>query len=110
MKIARHLVSNNGMLVVTVCLLMIAAALMCEGVMMEASSPLANLPLFSDVGNSITSYVMAGVMGKIPSTAGTYQSIGLFVGYVATPFTVAVMFAIKANLGIDDDSDDLVTA
>lgn len=102
MKIARHILSNNGILVVTVYLLMIAAAFAFEGVMMEASSPLADLPLFSSSGNSITSYIMAGVMGKIPSTAGTLQSIGFFLAYIGTPFVVALMFAARASLPAED--------
>lgn len=102
MKIARHILSNNGMLVVTVYLLMIAAAFALKGVMMEASSPLADLPLFSSSGNSITSYVMAGVMGKIPSTAGTLQSIGFFLAYIVTPVVVSLMFAARASLPAED--------
>lgn len=108
MKIARHILSDNGMLVVTVFLLMIAAAFCFEGVMMEASSPLADLPLLSSSGDSITSYVMAGVMGNIPSTAGTFQSIGLFVGYIVTPFVVAIMFATRASLSVEDTDATLV--
>lgn len=107
MKITRHVLSDVGILFATICLLMIAAAFTMVGVLMEASSPLANLPLVSHVGNSVTSYVAAGVMGEIPSTAGTIQSIGLFVGYVVAPFAVALMLAARESLPAEEPCEDV---
>lgn len=75
--------------------------------MMEASSPHADLPLPSSIGNSITSYVMAGVMGEIPSAASTFQSIGLFLAYIVTPFVGAIMLAARASLAAEDFNESL---
>jgi hypothetical protein len=107
MKIARLILSDKGILLVTVFLLMIAAAFAFGGVMMQASSPHADLPLPSSIGNSITSYVMAGVMGKIPSAAGTFQSIGLFLAYIVTPFVVAIMLAARGSLKVEELDESL---
>jgi len=107
MKIARNILSDKGILVVTVYLLMIAAAFAFGGIMMTTSHPHADLPLPSSIGGSITSYVMAGVMGEIPSAAGTFQSIGLFLAYIVTPFVVAIMLAARASLAPDDLDESL---
>jgi hypothetical protein len=69
---------------------------------MEANDQLAGLPHAFSGTQTVTSYVMAGVMGDVPSTAGTLQSIAMFMAYVITPFVVAIMFAIKGTLRIED--------
>jgi hypothetical protein len=95
MKIFRHILSDNGILVTTVFFLMIAAAFACTGIVLEAQDHMAGLPLLA-IDADIASYVLAGVMGDVPSTAGTFQSIGFFVAYVVTPLTAVTLFAIKA--------------
>ena len=101
MKITRHILSTNGIIVTTFALLMLAAAFSIGGIMTEANGYMAGQPLVSFDGG-VLSYVMSGVMGDVPSTAGTLQSIGLFLAYVMTPFTAAIMLVVKANLRTED--------
>jgi len=100
MKILRHILSNNGIIVTTLCVLMIAAAFALTGIVMEAEGYKAGQPLLSMDGD-VVSYVMAGVMGDVPSTAGTLQSIGLFLAYVVAPFVVAIMFALRSSVEVE---------
>lgn len=95
MKIFRHILSDHGILVTTVCLLMIAAAFACTGIVMEAQDHMAGRPLLA-MDADLASYVLAGVMGDVPSTAGTFQSIGLFGAYLVSPLAAVTLFAIKA--------------
>lgn len=100
MKNFRHLLSDNGIIVTTICVLMIAAAFTLTGIVMEAKGYMSGQPLLSMNGD-VVSYVMAGVMGDVPSTAGTLQSIGLFLAYVATPLVVVIMFALRASVEVE---------
>ena len=100
MKILRHILSNNGIIVTTLCVLMIASAFALTGIVMEANGYMAGHPLLSMDGD-VVSYVMAGVMGDVPSTAGTLQSIGLFLAYVVAPFVVAIMFALRSSVEVE---------
>jgi hypothetical protein len=100
MKIIRHILSNNGIIVTTLCVLMIAGAFALTGIVMEANGYMAGQPLLSMDGD-VVSYVMAGVMGDVPSTAGTLQSIGLFLAYVVAPFVVAIMFALRSSVEVE---------
>lgn len=95
MKIFRHILSDNGILVTTVFFLMIAAAFACTGAVMEAQDHMVGLPLLA-IDADIASYVLAGVMGDVPSTAGTLQSIGFFGFYVVTPLVVAALYGTRA--------------
>lgn len=109
MKITRHILSDNGIIVTTLCVLMIAAAFALTGIVMEANGYMAGQPLLSMDGD-VVSYVMAGVMGDVPSTAGTLQSIGLFLAYVVAPFVVAVMFALRVNVEVESFDFDAAYA
>lgn len=100
MKTLRHILSDNGIIVTTLCVLMIAAAFALTGIVMEAKGYIAGQPLLSMDGD-VVSYVMAGVMGDVPSTAGTLQSIGLFLAYVVAPFVVAIMFALRSSVKVE---------
>lgn len=103
MKITRHILSDKGIIFTTICVLMIAAAFALTGIVMEAEGYMAGQPLLSMDGG-VVSYVMAGVMGDVPSTAGTLQSIGLFLAYVVAPFVVAIMFALRASVEVEVES------
>lgn len=99
MKIARHLLSDAGILASTVVLLMIAASLSVAGIGIEMHNQAARLPpvvLAADI--DLPHYVLQAVMGKIPSTAGTLQSFGMVFGFIVTPVVVALMIAIKASI------------
>lgn len=102
MKLARNVLSEKGMILTVIVLLMIAALLAMAGVVVEAKNHMAGQPLLAIDSGNITSYVMTGVFGDLPSLAGTLQSYGLFVGFVVTPFVLAIMLTIKANLHLDD--------
>ena len=95
MKFVRYILSDNGILVTTVFFLMVAAAFASTGIILEAQNHLVGRPLLA-IDDDIASFVLAGVMGDVPSTAGTCQSIGFFMAYVVTPLVVAALFAVKA--------------
>jgi hypothetical protein len=58
MKITRHILSTDGIIVTTLCIIMIAAAFALSGIMMEANGYMAGQSLISFDG-SIVSYVMS---------------------------------------------------
>lgn len=109
MKIARHILSNNGIIVTTLCLIMLAAVFALTGIVMEAKDYMAGQPLLS-IDGDVVSYVLAGVMGDVPSTAGTLQSIGLFLAYVVSPFVIAIMFALRASVEVESIDFDAAYA
>lgn len=102
MKLVRNLLSEKGIILTVIVLLMIASVLAMAGVVIEAKNHMASQPLLAIDSGNITSYVMTGVFGDLPSLAGTLQSFGLFVGFVVTPFVLAIMLTVKANLRLDD--------
>jgi hypothetical protein len=96
MKSSRHVFSNNDILAITAILLTIATAFAFVGVGLEAQNQIRGLPPVSvAAGESVTLYVMAGVMGKIPSLAGTLQSFAFAFAYGLTPFVALSMFAAR---------------
>jgi hypothetical protein len=106
MKIARLVLSNKGIIVATIFLLMLAAVIAMTGIVIEAGGYMAGQPLVP-VDGGIVSYVMTGVMGDVPSTAGTLQSIGLFLAYVVAPFVASIMFALRSVVKVEQsDFDD----
>jgi hypothetical protein len=99
MKFARHVFSDAGILATTVLLLMIAASLSIAGIGIDMHNQAAGfraVVLGADVG--LPHYVLQAVMGKVPSTAGTLQSLAMFLGFVVTPFVSALMIAIKGSI------------
>lgn len=106
MKI-RHFLSDKGIILTTICVLMIAAAFALTGVVMEANGSMSKQPVLS-IDGGVVSYVIAGVMGEVPSTAGTLQCIGLGLAYVVAPLVVAIMFAMRA--GVRAEQSDLEAA
>lgn len=99
MRLTRYLVSDKGIIVSTVVLLMIAASLAIAGIGIEMHNQAAGLPpvvLGADI--DLPHYVLQAVLGKIPSTAGTLQSFGMVLGYIVTPFVAALMIAIKGSI------------
>jgi hypothetical protein len=103
MKFFNHILSEKGILAATVILLTIAAVLAIVGMSMEATDQLIGVPSSFTGHETVTWLLTAGVMGDVPSTAGTLQSLAFFVAYVVTPLVVAIMFAIKVNFKIVDD-------
>lgn len=101
MKTSRTILSNNGILAVTAILLTVAAALAIVGVGIEAQSKIEGATTLAvDVQNQVTLYVMSGVMGEIPSVAGTLQSFALAIAYGLAPLVVLSMFAVRTFTGI----------
>lgn len=99
MKFARHLFSDAGILTSTVVLLMIAASLSIAGIFLDMHNQAAGFApvvLGADVG--LPHYVLQAVMGKIPSTAGTLQSLAMVLGFIVTPFVAALMIAVKGSI------------
>lgn len=93
MKSIRNILSNNGILAVIAILLTIAATLVFIGIGLEAQDRIAGISIGS--GESITSFVMSGVMGNIPSVAGTLQCFAIALAYGLTPLVVVSMFAAR---------------
>lgn len=108
MKSSRHILSNNGILAATVILLTIAATLAFVGVGLAAQNAIAGIPPVSvGAGDSVTLYVMSGVMGKIPSVAGTLQSFALALAYGVTPLVVVSMFAARLLIATSSSASDV---
>jgi len=106
MKIARHLFSDAGILASTVLLLMIAASLSIAGIGIDMHNQAAGFPPVghgADVG--LPHYALQAVLGKVPSTASTLQSLAMFLGFVVTPFVSALMIAIKGSIERADQDE-----
>jgi len=109
MKLKHHVFSGNGILVVTMFSLMVAVFLWGMSILQAANEAPLDLP--PAVANSLMMYVLIGVKGEIPSTAGTLLSWGFVFGYVVTPFLASVMFAVKVSIGTsEEDADTAVMA
>lgn len=108
MKSFRHMLSNNGILAATAILLSIAATLAFVGVGLEEQNRIAGAPQILVASESLTLYVMSGVMGNIPSVAGTLQSFALAVAYGLTPLVVVLMFAARLLTSTSSSACDAI--
>lgn len=95
MKTAQHIVSKQGILSVAAILYTIAFVLACTAACMSFDQAVATFPLADTNGGTVVTWIFAGVLGRIPSTVGTLQSLTLFIGYVIAPCVVLVMIAAK---------------
>lgn len=93
MKIAQHIFSKQGISSVAAILLTIAYLVACTSVCMSLNETVALFPLADSNSETVMTWIFAGVLGQIPSTVGTLQSLALFIAYVITPSVVLAMIA-----------------
>ena len=96
MKVSRYVLSNQGILAVAAILVNIAAAVGFVGIGIEIQHPQELFSTLSPLRTELLSYVIDGVMGEIPSVAGTLQSFALAIAYGLTPLVVISLFAARA--------------
>lgn len=111
MKFSRRIFSETGIFVTIVLLLMFAAGLAIFGIGMEVhEQQLGHAPFITNGLSTLPTYVYQAMLGNIPSRAGTYQSLGLLIGWIVTPVVAAVMFAVKASMPAVDSDASVVYA
>lgn len=96
MQISHNTFSIKHVFAVVAFLLAIASALAFAGVgfaMQDQKNGLVATHV--DAGQTVVTYVMAGVTGDIPSIAGTLQSWALMIGFVLVPIVFGLGFAAR---------------
>lgn len=88
--------SNKAIFATTATLLFIATVLALVGIGLEVQHQAAGFPTaLVGPGDSVTLYVTAGVMGAIPSPAGTLQSWALAIAYGVLPLVLTSMCILR---------------
>lgn len=106
MKTFRYIFSNVGIIAAIATLLTIALVLAFVGIGIESQNQVNGIAAIAvRDSDSIVMYVMSGVMGNIPSVAGTLQSYALALAYGLTPLVVVLMFAARTFVKASTSDD-----
>lgn len=106
MKTSRKIFSNTGIIATIATLLISALVLFFVGIDMALQDHINGVAVVAvRESDSVMMYVIAGVMGDIPSVAGTLQSYALALAYGLTPIVALLMFTAK-NFVASSSSDE----